>query len=49
MNKLKARYNLDPAQYKTYDVKQWSEETFEVGSKNAYDGKRYATTQLYNI
>jgi hypothetical protein len=38
---LRAKYNVDPAKYKQYDVKLWSQESFEAGSKNAYDGKFY--------
>jgi hypothetical protein len=37
---LRAKYNVDPAKYKQYDVKLWSQESFEAGSKNAYDGPK---------
>lgn len=35
---LRKRFNLDPTKFKTYDVQQWSKDTFKVGSENAYDG-----------
>ena len=39
VNKLKARFDINPSDYATYDPIAWSKETTKVGDENAYKGK----------